>query len=217
MLLSKNKAVKAHAFVFSAIFMKFAGANQSLKPKPTRNRATREDWLKAALAALHEQGPEGLNIQALSRRLNISKTSFYWHFKDKAELVNSLIDFWSHEFTEIITKNVKLQNCPPRQRLARAMEIIDEFDLGNYDLSFRIWALTEPRAAKAVRDANRLRLGFATNAFAELGFSGDSLACRAALWVGYQSTERLVFPEFSAKKRKGLRKDRLELLISGGR
>ena len=215
MLLSKNKAGKAHAFVFSAIFMKFTGVNQTLKSKPTRNRATRGNWLEAALAALHEQGPKGLNIQALAHRLNISKTSFYWHFKDKAELVNSLIDLWSHEFTETITENVKLQNCPPRQRLARAMEIIDEFDLGNYDSSFRIWARTEPRAAKAVREANRLRLEFAGNAFAELGFSGDSLACRTALWVGYQSTERYVFPEFSAKKRKALRKDRLELLISG--
>jgi len=215
MLLSKNKAVKAHAFVFSAIFMKFTGVNQSLKSKPTRNRATREDWLKAALAALYEQGPEGLNIQALARRLNISKTSFYWHFKDKRGLVNALIDLWRHEFTEIVTENVKLLDSPPKQRLARAMELVDEFDLGNYDSTFRIWALTEPRAAEAVHEVNRLRLEFAGKVFAELGFSGDSLACRAALWVGYQSSERFVFPEFSAKKRKALRKERLELLISG--
>ena len=186
-----------------------------MKSKPTRGRATRTDWLEAALAALYEQGPKGVNIQALARQLNISKTSFYWHFKDKSELINSLIDHWSHEFTKTVTENVKLQNCPPRQRLARAMEIVDEFDLGNYDSSIRIWARTEPRAAKAVREANRLRLAFAGKAFAELGFSGDSLACRAALWVGYQSTERSVFPDFSAKKRKALRKDRLELLISG--
>ena len=215
MLLSKNKAGKAHAFVFSAIFMKFTGVNQSLKSKPTRNRATRADWLGAGLAALYEQGPKGLNIQALARRLNISKTSFYWHFKDKAELTNALVDFWRHEFTETVTENVKLMDSPPRQRLAMAMELVDRFDLGNYDASFRIWARTDPRAAKAVREVNKLRLEFASKAFAELGFSGDSLACRTALWVGYQSSERYVFPEFSAKKRKALRKCRLELLISG--
>ena len=125
MLLSKNKAGKAHAFVFSAIFMNFTGVNQSLKSKPTRNRATRADWLEAALAALYEQGPKGLNIQALARRLNISKTSFYWHFKDKAELTNALVDFWRHEFTETVTENVKLMDSPPRQRLAMAMELVD--------------------------------------------------------------------------------------------
>lgn len=186
-----------------------------MKSKPTRNRATRVDWLEAALAALFEQGPKGLNIQALARRLKISKTSFYWHFKDKSELVSALIDLWHHEFTETVTENVKLQDSPPRQRLAKAMELIDEFDMGNYDSSFRIWARTEPLVEKAVLEANRLRLEFANKAFSELGFSGDSLACRTALWVGYQSTERYVFPEFSAKKRQALRKVRLELLISG--
>jgi AcrR family transcriptional regulator len=185
-----------------------------LKPKSTRNRATRADWLEAALGALHKQGPKGLNIQALARQLNISKTSFYWHFKDKAELVDALLDLWLHEFTETITENVKLMNSPPRQRLARAMEIIDKFDLGNYDSSFRIWARTESRVRKAVREANRLRLEFASKAFEELGFSGKSLACRSALWVGYQSTERYVFPEFSAAKRKLFRQERLKILLS---
>jgi len=185
-----------------------------VKSRSKRNRATRADWLSAALDSLYEEGPKGLNIQALARRLNISKTSFYWHFKNKAELVDALIDLWRHEFTEIVTQNVQLQSSPPRQRLAKAMEIVDRFDLGNYDSSFRIWARTEPRVAKAVREANRLRLDFANKAFAELGFSGESLACRSALWVGYQSTERYVFPEFSAAKRKALREVRLELLLS---
>ena len=170
----------------------------------------------AALGALHKEGPKGLNIQGLARQLNISKTSFYWHFKDKAELFDALVDFWCQEFTETVTENVGLLNSPPRQRLAKAMEMIDELDLGNYDSSFRIWARTEPRVKLAVREANKQRLKFASNAFAELGFSGASLACRAALWVGYQSTERYVFPEFSAAKRTALRKERLELLISGG-
>jgi len=187
-----------------------------LKSPSKKNRATRTDWLMAALGALHKEGPKGLNIQALARQLKISKTSFYWHFKDKAELFDALVDFWCHEFTETVTENVELLNFPPRQRLAKAMEMVDEFDLGNYDSSFRIWARTEPRVKLAVREANKQRLEFASNAFAELGFSGESLVCRAALWVGYQSTERYVFPEFSAAKRKALRKEQLELLISGG-
>ena len=170
----------------------------------------------AALGALHKEGPKGLNIQGLARQLNISKTSFYWHFKDKAELFDALVDFWCQEFTETVTENVELLDSPPKQRLAMAMEIVDESDLGNYDSSFRIWARTEPRVAIAVREANRQRLEFASKAFAEFGFSGESLACRAALWVGYQSTERYVFPEFSDAKRKTLRGSRLELLISGG-
>lgn len=187
-----------------------------MKSKSKRNRATRADWLTAALRALAEQGPRGLNIQTLAQELNISKTSFYWHFKDKAQLVKALSDLWCHEFTETVTENVELMSSPPRQRLTRAMELVDEFNLGCFDSSFRSLAQIEPHVAKVVREVNRLRLEFAGNAFAELGFSGDSLACRAALWVGYQSSERYVFPEFSSKKRKALAKKRLELLVSGG-
>ena len=96
-----------------------------MKSQSKRNHATREDWLNAALGALHKEGPKGLNIQALAGKLNISKTSFYWHFKDKAELLDKLIDLWLHEFTETITENVELMNSPPKQRLAMAMKIID--------------------------------------------------------------------------------------------
>ncbi len=38
---------------------------------------------------------------------------------------------------------------------------------------------------------DRQRLEFASDVFTKLGFSGKSLACRAALWVGYQSTGKL--------------------------
>jgi AcrR family transcriptional regulator len=187
-----------------------------MKPKTTRRRATREDWLQAALEALQKEGPSGLNIQALAERLNISKTSFYWHFKNRASLIDALIDLWRHEFTETVTNNVRLQKAPPKRRLAMAMEIVDDFDLGAYDASFRIWALADPKAALAVKQVNKLRLEFASKAFEELGFSGEASACRAALWVGYQSSERFIFPEFSAAKRKALRKKRLELLTSAG-
>lgn len=170
----------------------------------------------AALSSLHEEGPRGLNIQALARRLNISKTSFYWHFRDKSDLAGALIDHWRHEFTEIVTNNVELLNLPPKKRLATAMDLVDKHDLGNFDSSIRIWARTNPRAENAVREVNKLRLDFASQAFAELGFSGKSLECRAALWVGYQSSERYVFPEFSAVKRKAMQKKRLEILTNKG-
>jgi AcrR family transcriptional regulator len=184
-----------------------------MKSNSKRNRASRADWLAAALDAVCREVSKGLNIQALARRLNISKTSFYWHFEDKAELVDALVDHWQHEQTEVITRNRLLLEMPPAQRLASAMELIDKHDLANYDEALRIWGRTEPRVAKALRETNKQRLEFASRIFEELGFSGDEVACRSALFIGYQSTERSVFPEFSAAKRKTLRRERLKLLL----
>lgn len=67
-----------------------------MNTRKKRTRATRADWLAAALDALHTQGPKGLNSQALARQPKISKTRFYWHFKDRAELIDALIEFWLH-------------------------------------------------------------------------------------------------------------------------
>ena len=80
------------------------------------NHATRKDWLKVALDALHKEGPKGLNIQALARQLQISKTSFYLHFKDKADLCDALVDFWCHKVTETVIGNMELRNSSPRPR-----------------------------------------------------------------------------------------------------
>jgi AcrR family transcriptional regulator len=179
-----------------------------------RGRATREQWLAAALKALHKEGPKGINIQALAARLEISKTSFYWHFKNKSELIDALIDFWVRELTEVVTLDRELLELPPRERLLKTMEMIDQFDLAHYDLAFRVWARTAPRVNEALRKVNKLRMEFARSMFTEIGFEGDELSTRAALFVCYHSAERYVFPEFSTAKRKRLREERLKILIS---
>jgi AcrR family transcriptional regulator len=178
-----------------------------------KGRVSRKQWLAAALKALHKEGPKGVNIKALAARLKISKTSFYWHFKDKSELINTLIEFWIHE-TELVTLDREMLELPPRKRLLRAMDMIDKFDLANYDLVFRAWARTEPRVQKVLCKVNELRMDFARSAFAELGFEGDELSTRAAFFVCYHSAEHYVFPEFSDAKRKRLRMERLKILIS---
>jgi AcrR family transcriptional regulator len=180
-----------------------------------RGRATRADWLSTALEAIHRAGPSGLNIQKLARQLKISKTSFYWHFKDRQDLRNTLLEFWVHEFTEVITKNRKLIDSPPDKRLAMTMDIVEKYDLAYYDLSFRVWAKTDPSVKEAVHKADELRLDFVRNAFSELGFRKYDLENRATLFLSYISSENIIFSNFSQTKRKKLRNARLELLLKG--
>lgn len=47
---------------------------------PAPRRFRRGDWLALGLAALAEQGPAGLTIEALCRRADKTKGSFYAHF-----------------------------------------------------------------------------------------------------------------------------------------
>lgn len=62
-------------------------------------RGSTDLWVTAAYEALIDQGIDAVKIQILGARLNLSRTSFYWHFKDRAALLGALIGMWDDRTT----------------------------------------------------------------------------------------------------------------------
>lgn len=153
-----------------------------------------------------------ISVGGLARNLGISKSGFYWHFKDRDDLLDQLLEHWNHEVTEIITQNAELQSLPPVARFQRAAEIILDYDLVRFEIGIRQWAMNDKRAARVVRSVNQRRLNFARQALGEIGFSGDELDMRAMLFVGYHTWEAPMFPEISRKRRRELIAKRIALL-----
>jgi hypothetical protein len=127
-------------------------------------------------------------------------------------LVRQLLDYWTHEITEVITSNPQLLALKPKSRFIRAAEIILDFDLTRYEIAIRQWALQDAGAARAVKKANRLRLDFARKALSELEFKDEDLEMRAMLFVCYHSWEAPMFREISPKRRRDLIARRIEFL-----
>jgi len=50
-----------------------------------------DDWLRAARLALLRGGVEAVRVEKLARDLGVTKGSFYWHFKDRDELLELLL------------------------------------------------------------------------------------------------------------------------------
>ena len=165
-----------------------------------------------ALKSVCTKGIAGLTVQGLARSLGIAKAGFYWHFRDRDELLRQLLDYWVHEITLVITENVEVLALEPKSRLVRAAELILENDLTRYEIAIRQWALEDREAARAVRQANRIRLDFVRGAFAELGFKGDDLETRAMLFTCYHTWEAPMFQEISRKRRRELIAKRIEIL-----
>lgn len=69
-------------------------------PQETGWRGSPELWVAAAYDALIDQGIDAVRIQTLGARLKLSRTSFYWFFKDRAALLAALIDMWAGRTTE---------------------------------------------------------------------------------------------------------------------
>ena len=59
----------------------------------------RVDWLRAALSSLIESGVESVKITQLSEKLGVTRGSFYWHFKDREEILSALIEYWHRKNT----------------------------------------------------------------------------------------------------------------------
>ena len=175
---------------------------------------SKAEWLETAMEVLSNSGVEGLSVEGLARNLGISKSGFYWHFKDRQDLLQQLLDYWVHELTEVVTQNRQLLELEPKQRLITTAEMILKHDLACYDSAFRLWAKQDPTALRAVKKVNQIRLEFVKEALSELSFIGDELEMRAMLFVCYHTWESFMFTEIPAKKRRKLIDRRIELLIT---
>jgi AcrR family transcriptional regulator len=177
-----------------------------------RRRVTKEQWLSKALELFTQQGEPGVRIEHLARELGIAKAGFYWHFKDREDLLDQLLDFWAHEYTEVITDNTNLRTLEPADRLLETMQIIHENSLGELDAHFHVWSMKSHSVRRRVRGVMRKRLDYFKSVFIELGFTGDELETRARLLVAYESNESLLFRNRSKAEARKLRVKRWKFL-----
>ncbi|HBF29925.1 TetR/AcrR family transcriptional regulator [Rhizobium sp.] len=163
-------------------------------------RGSYEGWLEAAYDSLLESGVDSVKILPLAKRLNLSRTSFYWFFKDREELLNGLISRWREKNTGNIVKQTEAY----AESLAEAMLNVfdcwlnkDLFD-SQFEFAVRSWALQSPDIQVEVQQADQVRLEAISRMFMRFGFSEESADVRARttylVQIGYismQSTEEL--------------------------
>jgi AcrR family transcriptional regulator len=178
-----------------------------------QRRRTKADWLEAGLEALESRGAEGVRVERLARTLKVAKSGFYWHFRDRAHLLEEMLDFWTHEYTEIVTANPELTALPPEKRLLAATNMIAEHDLARYDLPFRAWAQVDSAVLARVMGVYEARLRWLRRIFRELGFSGDELEMRTRLFVCYHTWEPTMFTGQSKQRTRRLNRRRVALLL----
>src|SRR5436309_819503 len=118
-------------------------------------RLSKDDWLKAARLALLKRGPDAVRVEPLARDLGVTKGSFYWHFSDRADLLESLLREWEEE-TGLLTD--ALQRANPRDELPAIITELTRRNLASErgespsDAAIFAWAANDPDVA---RRANR--------------------------------------------------------------
>lgn len=77
---------------------------------------TAADWAEAALQLIAEAGLGKLTVDTLAKRLGVTKGSFYWHFKGRADLLAAALDRWEQRSTGEAMKTLDAF-ADPRRRL----------------------------------------------------------------------------------------------------
>ncbi len=186
-----------------------------MNEKKVSRGKSKDDWLEVGLDVLGTASVAEISVEALAKRLGIAKSGFYWHFKDRREYLNQLLDYWYREIIEVISENEQINELEPVTRLITAVEMIVRHDLVKYELALHQWATTDKRAEKIMRKANRVRIEFAKSIFAELGFDDDEIEIRSMLTLIYQLWEEPTLNRIvSRKRRKALIGKRIRFLTS---
>lgn len=162
-------------------------------------RLSREQWLDNSLEILAKRGQSGLQIQKLAEAMDVTRGSFYWHFKNRNDFTLSLFDYWHRKYTQPVPGMVEAAGGTAEEKLLRLFNMVYENDLTRYDLPLRSWAAQDPAIAKLVRRTDRFRLGFIRGLFIELGFTDSDLEVRARTCLACLTLEKSIV---SGLKRK---------------
>src|SRR6516165_2296438 len=87
------------------------------RPSRAAPHLDRRTWALAALEAMAEGGVAAVAVEPVARRLGATKGSFYWHFKDRAALVEAALSLYEEEGTEAVIADVLAGPDDPRDRL----------------------------------------------------------------------------------------------------
>lgn len=158
-------------------------------------RGSREGWLAAAREAFVESGLEAVKIQPLASRLNLSRTSFYWFFKDRAALLEALLQDWEATNTDsLVTAAGAYAETISEAALNLIGIFLDDgpFEAG-FDLAMRGWAHQSDAVAARVNAADAVRLEAIRQMFIRFGFAPDEADARARtvylVQIGYISLQ----------------------------
>jgi AcrR family transcriptional regulator len=155
---------------------------------------SRDDWTRAALDALAEDGLGGVAVEPLARRLGASKGSFYWHFRDRGDLIAATLKLWERrDTTEVIAALEAIAD--PRDRLRElARSAYTGAAEGNDAQPSVLAAASDPRVAPVLERVSRTRLAYLERQYEALGLDPSAARVRArmayALYVGLGALPR---------------------------
>ena len=143
---------------------------------------TKTDWIDAGWVLMANKGVAAVKIEVLARQLDVSKGSFYWHFKNRQELLEGILQRWENETLWLIEESQKA--ATPKERMIELFALAGELsNQPDPETAIFIWANQEPAVQKRVRIIEAKRVNYLNQLLQDYGF--DEAEARHKAEIGY--------------------------------
>jgi AcrR family transcriptional regulator len=158
-------------------------------------KVTREDWLRSALETLIADGVESVRVLTLSQKLGVSRSSFYWYFKSRQDLLDQLLDHWRSTNTRFIVERAKRPSATIIRGVMSVFECWVDARLFDprLDFAIRAWARHSAEVRQIIDQADNERVEAIKDMFLRHSYDAEDAFVRARvlyfMQIGYYSLE----------------------------
>ena len=158
-------------------------------------KVTREDWLAAALDVLKHDGVEKVKVLTLAERLGVSRSSFYWYFDSRKDLLGQLLKHWESTNTAAMVAQAEAPAETITEAACNVFRCVVNPGLFDVKLDFTIrdWARRDAKVRAARERSDAARIAALTAMFARFGFGEVEALTRARvlyyMQIGYDDAD----------------------------
>lgn len=173
--------------------------------KVAKIQLTPNDWITAAFNLLTDSSIDSVRVDILAKELGVTRGSFYWHFKDRSDLLARMLNTWRDAATESIIQRFDKSGATPEALIKELLTLPFRgraaINSSSIELSIRAWARRDDMARKVVDAVDAQRLTYIARCFTELGCQTSDAHLRAFMVYSYMITESLLQAQYSEQER----------------
>jgi AcrR family transcriptional regulator len=152
----------------------------SANKKKERSTLSAGDWEQQALVLIAEKGIRAVTVEALAKRMGVTKGSFYWHFPNRdALLEQSLLRWEKHDSANLVASLSAIDD--PRERLRSFFRGAGRERFTHDVYSSLCTAADHPKVEPLLERVAERRMKHIETAFGEIGFDPAKASHRARL------------------------------------
>ncbi len=176
-------------------------------------------WIEAGFKEIARSGIEGVRVEVLAKNLGVTKGGFYRRFRDRAALLEGILQSWSAGRIAAIEQQTSLDGESARERLRALIRLYSErmnTEGMAVELAIRQWARSDEAAANAVASVDAARLKNVGQLYRATGRSPEEADAQAFLFYCFIFGQSLLFLERGPRKRAQLIAKSAEKLLDDG-